>query len=166
MREIRSITQVEKKQLRGILEALPDWFGIPEAVDEYVENSQELPVLGCVEDGSVLGFLTMKETSRETLEIYVMGVLPDHHREGIAKGMMEKLLAYAKANQYVYLQVKTLSPEVQDPYYLISYDFYKTMGFSDVEVLPLWDEWNPCLLMIRKVDMPLQGMFQWYNKNR
>ena len=39
--EIREITTPDEKQriTRFILESLPDWFGIPEAREEYIEKS-------------------------------------------------------------------------------------------------------------------------------
>ena len=55
-----------------------------------------------------------------------------------------------------YLQVKTLSPKVQDPDYLKTYAFYERMGFCPLEVLPLWDEWNPCQLMVKYIAMKQQ----------
>ena len=39
--EIREITTPDEKRriTRFILESLPDWFGIPEAREEYIEKS-------------------------------------------------------------------------------------------------------------------------------
>lgn len=43
--EVREITAAEEKQriARLILESLPDWFGIPEAREEYIEKSAKQP---------------------------------------------------------------------------------------------------------------------------
>lgn len=45
--EVREITAAEEKQriARLILESLPDWFGIPEAREEYIEKSAKQPFL-------------------------------------------------------------------------------------------------------------------------
>ena len=43
--EIREITTPDEKRriTRFILESLPDWFGIPEAREEYIEKSAAQP---------------------------------------------------------------------------------------------------------------------------
>ena len=43
--EIREITTPDEKRriTRFILESLPDWFGIPEAREEYIEKSVKQP---------------------------------------------------------------------------------------------------------------------------
>lgn len=51
----------------------------------------------------------------------------------------------------MFLQVQTLDHKVGDPFYLKTWEFYKTMGFEPLEVLPLWDECNPCLVMIKYI---------------
>lgn len=45
--------------------------------------------------------------------------------------------------------MKTLAPEAKDEYYLKTYAFYRSLNFVDVEVLPLWDEWNPCQMICK-----------------
>lgn len=75
------IARVESPEARAriartILDSLPDWFGIPESVDEYVRACRDLPVWAAVEDGRCLGFIAMRRTSPCAAEIHVTGVLP------------------------------------------------------------------------------------------
>lgn len=64
----------EKEQIaRQILEALPDWFGIPEAREEYIKESGEQLFFAAGEGNHPIGFLCLKETGRETVELSVMG---------------------------------------------------------------------------------------------
>ena len=84
----------------------------------------------------------------EAGELHCMGVKIAYHRKGIGVQLYLELEKYAKEN-YKYLQVKT----VEEGHYE-EYDqtvaFYKALGFSKLEVFPtLWDEWNPCLIMIK-----------------
>lgn len=73
---------------RLVLEALPDWFGIPEARKEYIAESVD-KMFFCAFDGDKpLGFLYLKETGRETVELYVMGVLKEFHRKGIGRAQV------------------------------------------------------------------------------
>ncbi|MGX8850256.1 GNAT family N-acetyltransferase [Amedibacillus sp. YH-ame10] len=142
---------VQQLSIRTILEQLPQWFGIPSALDEYVKESENLTLISAYDTTNMIGFVSLKPTSETTLEVYVMGILPMHHRQGIGKELIKQAIVYAQTHGMHYLQVKTLSPTVKDTGYLSTYAFYKANGFEDVEVLPLWDEWNPCLMMIQKV---------------
>ena len=66
---------------RTILEALPDWFGIPEATEEYIADSKGRPFLCAYDGGIPIGFLYLKETGRHTVELAVMG---DRRLSGVA----------------------------------------------------------------------------------
>jgi ribosomal protein S18 acetylase RimI-like enzyme len=79
-----------------------------------------------------------------------MGVKKAYHRKTIGSKLYNALEQYAK-DKYKYLQVKTV-----DEGHYKEYDqtiaFYKNVGFSKLEVFPsLWDEWNPCLIMIKAI---------------
>ena len=75
---------------RSILESLPDWFGIPEATEEYIADSKNRPFF-CAYDGEKpIGFLYLKETGRHTVELAVMGVRKEYHRQGIGRKLFEE----------------------------------------------------------------------------
>ncbi len=136
-----------------ILADLPDWFGLPDSTTEYVRCSQELPFWAEIENNTAKGFITLKATSSDTAEIYVMGVLKAIHDNGVGKKLFEAFYSYAKEHGYSFIQVKT----VQEGYY-DEYDktiqFYKKLGFKEFECFPtLWDEWNPCQIFIMAIDI-------------
>lgn len=58
--EIREITTSDDKQriARLILEALPDWFGIPEAREEYIEKSVKQPFFAAFDGENAVRFLS------------------------------------------------------------------------------------------------------------
>lgn len=133
---------------RSILQALPEWFGIEESLEEYVRTCRDLPFWADVEDGEVRGFIALKETSPYTAELCVMGVLPRHHRRGIGRALFGAFRRYAREQGYSFLQVKT----VQAGRYAV-YDrtaaFYRSLGFRELECFPtLWDPWNPCQIYV------------------
>ena len=136
---------------RVILEALPEWFGIPEATEEYIADSKSKPFF-CAYDGDTpVGFLYLKETGRHTVELAVMGVLKEYHRHGVGRSLFLKAKAEARRLGYSFIQVKT----VQMGKYRI-YDntncFYISLGFKELEVFPtLWDECNPCQIYIMDI---------------
>ena len=93
---------------KGILNSLPNWFGIPEAIEEYTDESSRLPFFIAVEESKVVGFISIKENSKYTAEVYVMGVLSDYHKRGIGRELINKVLKWSKNQGYEFLQVKTL----------------------------------------------------------
>lgn len=152
--EIKEIYDKEQKReiSAKILKSLPDWFGIPEAIEEYINRSADLPFFAAMDESKALGFISMKENSQYAAEIYVMGVLPEYHRQGIGKALFNRALMWAKEQGYEYLQVKTLDESHPDIYYARTRKFYLSMGFKPLECLPeLWGKHNPCLIMIQYI---------------
>ena len=88
----------EKQRIaRAILEALPDWFGIEESREEYIKDSAELPLFAAFDGEKPIGFLCLKETGKETVELHVMGVLQEYHRKGTGRALFEKAKEAASA---------------------------------------------------------------------
>lgn len=147
---IKEITDMNEKRTiaRAILEALPDWFGIPEAREQYIADSASQLCFAAFSGDKPMGFLCLKETGKDTVELAVMGVLPECHRQGIGSRLFAAAKARAGALGYAFLQVKT----VQMGRYA-EYDrtnrFYRSLGFKEFEVFPeLWDPWNPCQIYV------------------
>lgn len=148
--KIEKITDKDTKQkiVRKILEALPDWFGIPEAREEYIENSADQICIAAAEDGKPVGFLCLNETGKDTMELTVMGILQEYHRQGIGRALVMAAKETACSMGYSFLQVKTVRMGQYDIYDDTN-RFYLDMGFKEFEVFPtLWDEWNPCQIYV------------------
>ena len=138
------------KTCEPILRALPQWFGIDEAIVHYVEETDTLPTLLATVDGQTAGFLAIKHHSEFSAEIYVMGVNTEFHRLGVGRALIDKTEQVLKAQHVEFLQVKTLSPAHPDPNYAKTRKFYHSMGFKPLEEFKtLWGEHNPCLQMIK-----------------
>lgn len=148
--EIREITTAGEKQCiaRFILESLPDWFGIPEAREEYIGKSASRPFFAAFDGESAIGFLCLAETGKDTAELCVMGVLKEYHRRGVGKALFTTAKRRAKELGYSFLQVKTVQMG-KYPEYDATNRFYLALGFGEFEVFPtLWDEWNPCQIYV------------------
>ena len=147
---ITQLTNNTEKQTitRLILEALPDWFGIPEAREEYIEGSKDNIFFCAYEEDKPVGFLYIKETGKDTAELAVMGVLKEYHRKGIGRALFEHAKAAAREAGYSFLQVKTVQMGKYEDYDNTN-KFYLSLGFKEFEVFPtLWDEWNPCQVYV------------------
>ena len=149
IRIVRVEEAAEKQRIsRSILEALPEWFGIPESREQYIKESTAQPFFAALDAEKPIGFLCLKETGKETVELSVMGVLKDYHRRGIGRKLFEQVKIAARNHGYSFMQVKT----VQMGRYA-AYDatnrFYLSLGFKEFEVFPtLWDERNPCQIYV------------------
>lgn len=144
-----------------ILRALPDWFGIESSVQQYIRAADELetfvviisrPACGGREwrPDQALGFVTLRETSAEAVELHAMGVLPAWHRRGVGRALVERAATYARAEGFSLLHVKTLAPSHPDEGYAATRAFYEAVGFIPLEELPqVWGPENPCLLLVR-----------------
>ncbi len=50
------------------------------------------------------------------------------------------------------LQVKTLGPSHPDEHYARTRRFYESRGFRPLEEIDsIWDETNPCLIMVKRI---------------
>ena len=140
---------VEKKNIaKSILEALPDWFGILEAREEYIQDSIGKIFFAAYAEDKPVGFIYLKQTGKDTAELAVMGVLKEYHRKGIGKALFEQAKEKASENGFSFLQVKTVQMGKYDDYDKTNM-FYISLGFKEFEVFPtLWDEWNPCQIYV------------------
>lgn len=140
---------VEKRNItRYILEALPDWFGILEAREEYIEGSFGKIFFCAYKDGNVVGFLYLKQTGKDTIELVTMGVLKEYHGNGIGKSLFEYAKKEILKKGYSFIQVKTVQMGKSKCYDKTN-RFYISLGFKEFEVFPtLLDEWNPCQVYV------------------
>jgi GNAT superfamily N-acetyltransferase len=146
-----------------ILRALPGWFGIESALRDYVRAADELDTLVAVvsrpacggrvheiRPDQVIGFVTLRETSEDALELHVMGVVAAWHRRGVGRALVERAASYARAEGFSLLHVKTLAPTDPDPGYAATRAFYLAEGFLPLEVIPeVWGPDDPCMLLVR-----------------
>jgi len=136
-----------------VLKSLPDWFGIEEALKNYVEKSKKLPMLIALNDKNPVGFLSLKGHGKYTVEVFVMGIFPEFHGKGIGSLLLQAAEKQLVKKEVEYLQVKTVSSDRECKFYKQTRLFYEGYGFKQLEVFPdLWDKSNPCLLLVKNVE--------------
>jgi GNAT superfamily N-acetyltransferase len=136
----------------AVLAALPTWVGIPDSVADYVEAADTHPTVVATMDGGDCGVLTLRTHTPYAAEIVVMGVLPELHRAGVGRAMLEAAESWLAGRDITYLQVKTLSPRSADEGYAATRAFYLGCGFLPLEEMPdLWGPDQPALQMIKTV---------------
>ena len=136
---------------RTILASLPEWFGIPEAREEYISDSEGRSFFCAYDNGMPVGFLYLKETGKHTVELAVMGIRKEYHRQGIGRKLFNKAKEEARESGYSFMQVKTVQMGRYEIYDATN-RFYLSLGFKELEVFPgLWDECNPCQIYIMAI---------------
>lgn len=134
---------------REILDALPDWFGLPEANAEYVAFVEAHPTWSAVDaSGVVVGVLAPLDHAGSS-EIYLIAVRPEWRRHGVGRALVDAFEADASARGYRLAHVKTLGPSHPDEGYALTREFYAALGYLAVEEIPdLWPD-NPALVMVK-----------------
>jgi ribosomal protein S18 acetylase RimI-like enzyme len=142
-----------------LLGLLPGWFGIDSSNAAYVDAAGELPTYLAWPgrqpgEGQPVGVLLAQRHFPQAAEIHLMAVDPAVHRRGVGRALVEALEADLVADGIEFLQVKTLGPSHPDPGYALTRQFYLGIGFRPLEELHgLWDENNPCLIMIKTLSV-------------
>ena len=150
---IKALSNAEEKKTvaRQILEALPEWFGIPESTENYISQSAEQVMFASYDNEKPVGFICLKETGKDTVELAVMGVRKEYHRKGIGKELFNAAKQAAKDKGYSFFQVKTVQMGRYKEYDDTNL-FYISLGFIEFEVFPtLLDEWNPCQIYVMTI---------------
>ncbi|NJD01226.1 MAG: GNAT family N-acetyltransferase [Ruminiclostridium sp.] len=136
-----------------ILRNLPEWFGNEKALCEYVASDIKLPYwIALSQDDNCIGFISVKIHYGHTGDVYVCGVLPEYHNKGIGKKLITAAEEYLIQNGCKYVIVKTLSEKACYEPYERTRKFFLGVGFEQLITLSeMWDEENPCLIMVKKL---------------
>ena len=79
-----------------------------------------------------------------------MGVLPDRHRRGIGRALVEAAAADAAAQGTRLLHVEDAGPSHPSVGYARTRSFYEALGFIAMEeTTAIWGEANPCLILVK-----------------
>ena len=79
-----------------------------------------------------------------------MGILSQYHRKGIGHALLNAAEIELRNAGVKFLTVKTLSESRESKEYAQTRKFYLKMGFTPLEEFKtLWDDFNPCLFMVK-----------------
>ena len=135
------------------LATLPTWFGIEEANAAYIAAAATTPTIVASVDRRDVGLTIITRHFPHAAEVHLMAVVPELHRQGIGRSMLELAEESLATDGVRYLQVKTLSPRRDDAGYAKTRAFYEGYGFVALEEFPeLWDPSNPALQLVKTVE--------------
>jgi GNAT superfamily N-acetyltransferase len=115
--DIRPVVEEKSRVCRDILASLPDWFGIPEAIDDYATAAADMPMLGAFLDDAVIGFIALKFHTPAAVEAYVLGIMPAWHRRGLGRRLFASAEELARERGCRFMTVKTVATPDGDRFY-------------------------------------------------
>ena len=134
-----------------VLKDLPEWFGVPESTQAYIEGAKDLQVWAAYQESDLTGFVSLSYSSEECAEIDCLGVKKSYQGRKIGSQLLATLESEAR-KKVDYLQVKTVA-EGSNKDYDRTNVFYRSLGFKKLEIFPqLWGSQNPCQILIKKLE--------------
>ncbi|MFM8750118.1 GNAT family N-acetyltransferase [Rhabdaerophilum sp.] len=152
--DIRGVEDANEKRAicRRLLDGLPEWFDRPEAVEIYISEAGELPMVAAFSGDHPLGFALLKPQTQAACELALIAIDRAFHRRGIGRRLVTTMDQLARKRGARFLTVKSVDASFPNAEYDATREFYRTMGFEPLEVFPdLWGGHVPCLLMIRVI---------------
>lgn len=133
-----------------ILRSLPHWFGIEQSLREFVADTTAHPTFLIEQDGSAIGFATLRGHFPQAYELSCIAVHARYRRQGCGMALLRAAESWASARGAIFLQVKTLAHTHPSSDYAETRAFYARAGYLPLEVFPaLWSSGNPCLQLIK-----------------
>ena len=137
-------------EFEAVLRSLPGWFGIENALLEYVEDTTRWPTFAIEIEGRIVGFLTLREHFPASWEIHCMAIAMDFRGRHLGTQLLEHCEKWLTERGVKFLQVKTVAATSSSAEYEQTRKFYDASGFTPLEIFPdLWDPWNPALQCIK-----------------
>lgn len=151
-----TVTQVRDAAATDrILRGLPDWFGIDEAIDQYVRDADDeqfdsfIAFDGRTAVGVGLGVCLVSWPQPGSAEVHLLAVDARHRRSGIGALLIQTIADHTRRRGAKLLTVHTVGPSFFNEPYAQTRRFYEAVGF-----LPLHEfddiAWGgPTLVMVR-----------------
>ena len=97
---IKEVKDEEQKMavVAEVLKDLPEWFGMPESTQAYIEGAKDLQVWAAYQEGDLLGFVSLSYSSEDCAEIDCLGVKKAHQGRGIGSQLLATLESEAGKN--------------------------------------------------------------------
>jgi Xaa-Pro aminopeptidase len=115
---------------KSIMNTLPEYFGIPNANERYIEGVKSNYNFAAKVDNNYCGMISVELTHQANANIYWLGV--DKQGIGVATQLINHIVKFAIKKGIKTLTVETPSPDEADDNYLKTYNFYESSGFTHV----------------------------------
>jgi ribosomal protein S18 acetylase RimI-like enzyme len=139
--------------VRRILEALPEWFGDPEAIDEYVADAANDDFVSMLarESGTTVGVALVRRHFPESAELHLIAISPDVRGQGAGRALIDGVAADLADDGCVLLSVHTVGPSFDSDSYAQTRSFYRATDFYPLEEHRNLDWSGPTLILVRRL---------------
>lgn len=136
-----------------ILRSLPDWFGIEEAILEYVKGAAHLDSFLAVVGGKITGVALVNRHFPESAELALIAVQASSRGSGIGTALMGAVEEALISVGCRLLQVHTVASSFDNDAYAQTRAFYRRSGFMPLQEFQHIDWDGPTLVLVK----PLVG---------
>ncbi len=132
-----------------VLRSLPDWFGIEEAVLDYVTKAETLESFLALEGNEVIGAALVDRHFPESAELTLIAVHASHRNTLAGRALVEAVEHQLRADGCKFLEVHTVGPSYPHEGYAETRTFYRAVGFSPMHEFDGLDWDGPTVVMIK-----------------
>jgi GNAT superfamily N-acetyltransferase len=143
---IRPLAPADAEACDAVILTLPYHFGNEGGRAECARAVRRQDGLVAVEEGEIVGFLTLERHDPRSAEITWMAVRADRRRHGVGRGLIERAIDDLAADGVELLSVLTMAEsepeERKTDNYADTRAFYRALGFVPLRELALegWDD--------------------------
>lgn len=145
--------EIERRQdpaaVDRILRSLPGWFGIEEAIRNYVESASRLDSYLAVAGGEVVGVALADHHFPESAELALIAVHASRRGAGIGAALVDAVEEGLISVDCRLLQVHTVGPSFEDDAYARTRAFYRRSGFLPLQEFDRIDWDGPTLVLVK-----------------
>lgn len=115
------MTEVHQRRsgtdVRQILESLPDWFGDPEAIDNYVAAAEDVAYGSylAIQEGVAVGVALVRRHFPEAAELHLIAVHPTSRGKGVGHLLVQEVASKLADEGCAWLSVHTVGPSFSEP---------------------------------------------------
>lgn len=135
----------------GILRRLPDWFGIEDAIQSYVEDAAAMPSFLATLDDQVVGVALVQRHFQSSAEVHLIAVDPGHRGRGVGSMLVAAVEDDLRADGVRILQVHTVGPSFDSAPYAETRAFYEAVGFIPLQEFEGIDWDGPTLVFVKSL---------------
>lgn len=143
--------RADPRAVERILRALPQWFGIEEAIQNYVARAEELDCFLAVSEAGVVGVALVERHFPESAELALIAVDPQHRSRGVGAKLIDHIERALRVDGCRFLEVHTVGQSYEHDGYAETRAFYKAVGFARLHEFENveWD--GPTLVYIKSL---------------
>ena len=152
---IRPLTPADAEACDAVVLTLPYHFGNEGGRAECARAVRSQDGLVAVEEGEIVGFLTLERHDPRSAEITWMAVRSDRRRRGVGRALIERAVDDLPRDRVEFLSVLTMAesePEERETdNYADTRAFYRALGFVPLRELALegWDD--RAVILVRRL---------------